>query len=309
MSETLTKTLQHGDFASVFQEIEQPEKVDWMTDGQLRLFHLSISDNEISTEDLKAYVYRIIGDYVFSRARIENFNLTGDTQAIVAQAMRVLRKNGGPDTKGTGAELGEILDYTFLEERLGAPKIMSRVELATDAKKYASACDGIHLLTSSTSGKPYHQIVFGASNIMGDIGYAIEGAFDCILRMEECKNSELRMVRDVSLEVMCDAEDIRLARDILIPSREKKAVCNTSYGVFLGYSLGLGKDYPLSEYEALAEAKIRDDIKVEIPHILQKIKDNNLGMHSFYFYVLPFNDAEDEKKSIMEAVLKGDVDL
>ena len=70
-----------------------------------------------------------------------------------------------------------------------------------------------------------------------------------------------------------------------------------------------GKDYPLTKYEALVEAKIRDDIKAEIPHILQKIKDNNLGMHSFYFYVLPFNDAEDEKKSIMEAVLKGDVDL
>lgn len=120
MSETLTKTLQHGDFDSVFQEIEQPEKVDWTTDGQLRLFHLSISDNEISTQDLKAYVYRIIGDYVFSRAKIENFNLSGDTQAIVAQAMRVLRKNGGPDVKGTGAELGEILNYTFLEERLVA---------------------------------------------------------------------------------------------------------------------------------------------------------------------------------------------
>ncbi len=89
----------------------------------------------------------------------------------------------------------------------------------------------------------YHQIVFGVSNIMGDIGYAIEGAFDCILRMEECINSELRMVRDVSFEVMCDAENIQLARDMLIPSREKKAVCNTSYGVFLGYSLGLGKDY------------------------------------------------------------------
>lgn len=309
MSETLTKTLQHGDFDSVFQEIEQPEKVDWMTDGQLRLFHLSISDNEISMEDLKAYVYRIIGDYVFSRAKIENFNLSGDTQAIVAQAMRVLRKNGDPDVKGTGAELGEILNYTFLEERLGAPKIMSRVELATDAKKYASCCDGIHLLTSSASGKPYHQIIFGASNIMGDIGYAVDGAFDSIIRMNESKNSELRMIRDVSLEVMCDAEDIQLARDILIPSREKKAAYNTSYGVFLGYSLGLGKDYPLSEYEALAEAKMRDDIKAEIPHILQKIKDNSLGMHSFYFYVLPFNDAEDDKKSIMEAVLKGDVDL
>jgi len=46
-----------------------------------------------------------------------------------------------------------------------------------------------------------------------------------------------------------------------------------------------------------------------MPYILQKIKDCGLGMHSFYIYVLPFNDAEEEKKSIMEAVLEGDVDL
>lgn len=32
-------------------------------------------------------------------------------------------------------------------------------------------------------------------------------------------------------------------------------------------------------------------------------------LHSFYFYVLPFNDGETDKKDIMEAVLKGDVDL
>lgn len=32
-------------------------------------------------------------------------------------------------------------------------------------------------------------------------------------------------------------------------------------------------------------------------------------LKSFYFYVLPFNDGETDKKDIMEAVLKGDVDL
>lgn len=42
---------------------------------------------------------------------------------------------------------------------------------------------------------------------------------------------------------------------------------------------------------------------------LKKISDNGLGLHSFYFHVLPFNDAEEEKKSVMDAVLKGDVDL
>lgn len=48
----------------------------------------------------------------------------------------------------------------------------------TDAKQYASSCDGIHLLTSGVSGMPYHQVVFGVSSIVGDLTYAIDAAFD-----------------------------------------------------------------------------------------------------------------------------------
>ena len=57
------------------------------------------------------------------------------------------------------------------------------------------------------------------------------------------------------------------------------------------------------------EEKMQEDIRRNIDYILQKIRDNNLNLHSFYFYVLPFNDGETDKKDIMEAVLKGDVDL
>ena len=67
--------------------------------------------------------------------------------------------------------------------------------------------------------------------------------------------------------------------------------------------------YSVSEFEAVVEEKMQADIRRNINYILKKIKDNGLEQHSFYFYILPFNDAETEKKSIMEAILKGDVDL
>lgn len=44
-------------------------------------------------------------------------------------------------------------------------------------------------------------------------------------------------------------------------------------------------------------------------YISQKIKDCGLENHAFYFYLLPLNDAETEKKTIMQHVLDGDVDL
>ena len=146
MSDNLSKTV-HGDFDAVFREVTQSSPVSWITQGELRLFHLNIRNNKFNPEEMKKLLYRNIGDYVFSRAKIEHFKVTGDAFAIVSQALRVLQKNGGADIKGTGSELGELLLYSFLEEKLKAPKLMSRVELSTDAKQYASSCDGIHLLT------------------------------------------------------------------------------------------------------------------------------------------------------------------
>lgn len=309
MSEVLSRTLQHGDFDSVFREVEQPEPIGWTTQGELRLFHLDIRNNKINIESLKKYVYLSIGDYVFSRAVIERFAKAGNRDAVIAQAQRVLKRNGGADVHGSGGELGEYLNYVFMEEKLDAPKLMSRVEINTDGKRYKSVADSIHMLTNEMSGRPYHQIIFGASNIVGDPGYAIDGAFEKICSIEKNEDSEIHMVSQMVLERMATDTEVEMVKDILIPSPNKKANYNTSYGVFLGYTLGLGEDYPVDTFIELAEDKMRADIKRYIPYILQKIKDNHLGAHSFYFYFLPFNDAEEEKKLIMEAVLEGDVDL
>lgn len=309
MSEALSKTL-HGDLNSVFQEVGQTEPVAWTTDGELRLFYLNIRNNKFNIEGMKALLYRNIGEYVFSRAKIERFKTSGDAYMVGSQALRVLNNNGEADVKGTGGELGEMLLYSFLEEKLNAPKLMSRVELATDVKQYNSTCDSIHLLTSETSGMPYHQVVFGTSNIVGDIKYAIDGAFDSIMRIDQNEDKELHMVDNVAFDRLLNEEEIELAREVFIPSPSKTVPYNTSYGVFLGYTLGLDPNgYSIDEFSHIADEKMQDDIKRNIPYILQKIKDNGLSLHSFYFYVFPLNDAEDEKKTIMEAVLKGEVDL
>jgi len=47
------------------------------------------------------------------------------------------------------------------------------------------------------------------------------------------------------------------------------------------------------------------DIKAHVAYIANKISAENLGTHSFYFYILPFNDADNEKQSIMNTVLGG----
>lgn len=180
----------------------------------------------------------------------------------------------------------------------------------TDAKQYASSCDGIHLLTSGVSGMPYHQVVFGASSIVGDLTYAIDAAFESIVEIEKNEDKELHMVDNVIFDRLLNDDEVELAKQIFVPSPNPTVNYNTSYGLFLGYTIGLDPNqYSVAEFPGIVEEKMQEDIRRNIDYILQKIRDNNLNLHSFYFYVLPFNDGETDKKDIMEAVLKGDVDL
>jgi len=48
---------------------------------------------------------------------------------------------------------------------------------------------------------------------------------------------------------------------------------------------------------------MRIDIKQHASYIASKINSLNLNTHSFYFYIVPFNDAEEDKRKIMEDLL------
>lgn len=68
--------------------------------------------------------------------------------------------------------LGEILQYAFIEEKLGAPKIFSKIEL--DSLTSESFYDGIYLLKMNDTS---FQMVFGTSNVEDQMDDAIANAF------------------------------------------------------------------------------------------------------------------------------------
>lgn len=311
MSETLSKTLKENSFDAVFTEVAHTESLGLKNGEALRLFCLDVRDNKFSQINLQKFLMRNIGRYVFSRAQLEQFRVDDDLDAVSAEALRILRKNSDADVKGTGAELGEMLIYAFLEEKLGAPKLMSRIELTTDAMQYGSNCDCIHLLAVDPSGAvPYYQLVFGASNVVGDMKDAIDRAFESIIRIESSSSNESQMVEKTVMSRMFSESDIAKIEDVIVPQRGRTTTCDTAYGVFLGYTLGLDSAaYTTAEFRNALALKMERDIKEHAAYITQKIHDNNLGTHAFYFYILPFNEAETEKKEIMTRILKGDVAL
>lgn len=309
MSGMLSKTVKDKGFDAVFTEVAHSESLGLKSPEQLRLFCLDVRDNKFSSDELQKLLMRNIGRYVFSRAELENFRVNDDLDMVSKEALRILRKSGGADIKGTGGELGEMLVYAFLEEKLCAPKLMSRVELATDALQYGSNCDSIHLLAVDASGAvPYYQLVFGASNIIGDIKDAIDKAFESIIRIKNQSSNEIQMIENTALSRMFTESEIKQIEDVIIPKPGKKATYDTAYGIFLGYSLGLDSStYSAMDFRNAVAQKMQCDIKEHAAYITKKIYDNNLSTHSFYFYILPFNNAEQEKQEIMDRILKGDV--
>lgn len=108
---------------------------------------------------LNEYLFDSVGMYVYSRTKLKEFEDKKKARSIGAKALRLMKANGNPDEKGTGNELGEMLLFTFMEGSLHAPKLLSKVEITTDASQFKSKSDCVHLLKRKVNGKISYQLV------------------------------------------------------------------------------------------------------------------------------------------------------
>ena len=304
--ETLSKTLKGDAFDNIFKEVYHTESLNLRNPHALRLFHLDVVGYSFSSKELLKFLRKNIGRYVYSRAKLEQFKLDDDVEGVRDEALRVMRQTGRPDEKGTGNELGEMLLYAFLEEKLDAPKLLSKVELSTGAKQYNSQCDSIHMhFVSTDSGVAYYQMVFGTSSVIGDLKGAIDGAFECVVKIENRGDNEVELVEHTFLNETVPARDVDFIRSILIPSSDGNTAYDTAYGIFLGYSIGLeAGTRTVPEYRAVVNKKMERDIQEYAKYIRDKIDELGLSHHSFYLYVMPLTDAEKEKREIMQSIME-----
>lgn len=305
MSSVINKSIKGNSLNSIFSEIKHNETLGLVNPEHLRLFHLAVSSNLFNYTNLNDLLIGTISEYVFSRAQIENLSKATNPHSIGIQALRIMKKNGPPDTKGTGNELGEILLYAFMEDILGAPKLFSKVELNASSASFGKYSDAVHLLELDGSPFPCYQTVFGSSEINGDIRTAIDKAFDTIKKIENDTNNTSAMLVDNRIfDESFDQDTAKRIIDIMLPQGNSTNSNDIAYGVFLGYSLGLKPNGRSNiDFRLAMDAKMRTDIKQHASYIASKINSLNLNTHSFYFYIVPFNDAEEDKRKIMEDLL------
>ena len=227
---------------------------------------------------------------------------TKDRSSIGAQAVIRFRRKFGQNAESI---LGEVLLYVFLEQVLNAPKILTKLEI-DDQSGVISKSDGIHLLTHTDSGQLFHQLVFGAADINGDLINAVDRAFEKITKIESNYDTELRLVYNTTQQAIYGKEATKFMVELMTPQRDRNYIPDLAFGAFLGYTIKLEKpETDNIKYRAALKEQLQKDIAKAEAYIAQKIRDNGMSGYSFYFYVLPFNDADSEKITIIQEMLTG----
>ena len=295
------------DFERVFTEVPHTEVPALTNLKCIRTYHLGLSSNQVKFDDMLNFLYRNIGRYVFSRLELENFRINDELETVVAQALTRI-KMAGLSAVELADGLGDMILYAFLEFVLKAPKLYNKIELIDTAGGGVIGQGGVHLLPLNDAGSSF-QLVVGKSNIVGNLQSAIDNAFAAIASAttSAAEKKEYRMLDSTILNKSFDPATAEYIKSIVLPQKRKAGITvDDAFGVFLGYSLGLdASGLTNDEYRVATKQKMADDIKSNLPYIQSKITAAGLEGRSFYIYLLPFNNADDEKLQIMQGLLDG----
>ena len=142
-------------FNAVFYD---PVSVALQTKTNLHLHVLRVQNGDFDLPGL----YRVLKNnsvaYVLSRLNYQKaFEDPGRWMEVATKVQSQFRK---PDANA--GEGGEVILYSLLEGHLGAPKILSKMELKTSSAHYVHGSDGVHLLRTD---EDTYQLIFGESKM------------------------------------------------------------------------------------------------------------------------------------------------
>ena len=301
----LSFTARKDSFDKTFFEISHSGALTTPNESTIKIYALRFQNKEFNFKDINSFILKNIGRYVFSRAKRNQYTVAEDFETLAFEAIKEL-KRANPSLS-LGDQFSEIMLYSFLECALNAPKVLSKIELNKLSGTFNSSSSGIHFVPSSDLTIRNHQLAFGASKVVGDLSSAVDNALKQITDILLNINDEIDLVESNLLDSIYDRETTDYLKRTLLPTKSGLAKPDTSFGVFLGYSISLDGTSGLNNYDfsIVLRNRMKSDILSVIPYIQNQIKILGLDSYSFYFYVLPLIDAEKDKNIIMDGSLGG----
>lgn len=282
-------------------------------DRFLRLFHDPVEFNIHQKTVMHLHVLRIDGgdfavkslyrelvnnsiSYVLSRQNLDT--LKNDISRMGEFFRKIQTQFKTPDPNA--GEGGELLLYSFLEGHLGAPKILSKMELKTSAEHYVHGSDGVHILEVAPGE---YQLIFGESKMYGDtagkVGSSarrgVKAAFESIGKvLEDDFDFDTWLVESELLKESLDESKVQLLASILLPpaSGGPTITKSNAFGVFIGFELDVTtfpfENHTAGEIGAYLLEKARSAIAAEVDTIKDEVQKRGLGGYQFHIYAVPF---------------------
>lgn len=299
-------SLKESDFLESF-DLLWSKDLDEYKKNKLNLFVLKINSNEFDYELLIDMLLDPVIDYSISRQVKEKYKNKPATLSKKAREKFVeYARNKG--------ELGELLLFCFLETHLGAPKILTKLELKTSTSHYVNGADGVHFLKLPDGN---YQLIFGESKTYQDIDNAIRSAFKSIYNFKNGINDkgdeksgiryEKSLISDNLFKETFSDEERAFLDTLIYPTKERKFDVDDAFGIFIGFQINISEEekaLPTTDFRELIKKRVSDEVSKYLESIQQKIIDNKLQGHNFYIYVLPFTDIDSKRTKIMEAITK-----
>ncbi|MGS6024532.1 HamA C-terminal domain-containing protein [Limosilactobacillus fermentum] len=289
-----TKTVSDETFTTVFRQVNASEMDAVKNRNIIHAFVLKPELLPFSYTNLKDLVTSNITSYAIARG-------VSKTDVIGLQAANLLRKyakSGIPNNL-----LGELLAYIFLEHEDNALKLYTRAEILKVKRTINS--EGIYL--KRDQGKT--QLILGASQLNNNLEDAINNVVKKIATFDNNRSNEMVLATDIvdrSILRTQFGEDKSNAIIKLMAPTETGFEDIASYGIFIGYKFRTQLDLDDCTQEE-AKEKCRQAINCDLEQAIRQlnivIQQHHWQKSSFYVYLLPFTNAEEDTHAIMKDLI------
>lgn len=136
--------------------------------------------------------------------------------------------------------------FCFLEGHLGAPKILSKLELKTSPDMPVFKSDGVHCLDL---GKGNFQLIFGESKLYKDLTNGLHEAFKSIADIKKAtvdgcdgiSYDKGLLSSYIDRETFSEAEMDFMKKIIYPGAVSDMPIVDDAFGIFLGYEIDISK--------------------------------------------------------------------
>ncbi len=278
---------------------------DILSNNKLEVFSFIINANDFDYKNATEQLLESVAEFALSRKIKKEYK--DKPLALSKKAREKFR-----DYTENKGELGEFFLYCFLEGHLGAPKILSKLELKTAKNMYVNGADGLHYLKLVDGN--YH-LIFGESKVEKKLTDGLRHAFESISDFKKGKNkkdndkSGIMFERgllnsNLDREIEDENEKLFLKR-IIYPSTKSGFDVDDAFGIFVGFEFNYSDLQKLSnnDFRKVIKEKIIEVTKKQIKNINKYVENHKLFGHTFYIYVLPFANIEDDREMILKELL------